>query len=99
LESQKRHVLYLYVRAILAVEDISFPITWERDAFSSDLMRLSRGTAQPLPSVAEVKNGWSYMPNCHLLLWHVQKQTVHNVLGCDRLLYLVALNGRFKIGL
>ena len=40
-----------------------FPITCERDAFYSGLMQLSRGASQALPSVAEVKNGWSYTPN------------------------------------
>ena len=33
----------------------------------------------------------------HLLLWHVQKQTVHNVLRSDPVLYFIALNGRFQI--
>jgi len=97
LNSQKRQDLYFYIRAILAAEDISFPITWEGDAFSSGLIRLSKGAAQTLPSVAEVKNVWSYKPNPPLLLWYVQKQTVQNVLRCDPLLYLMALNGGFQI--
>ena len=29
-------------------------------------------------------------------LWHVLKQTVHNLLRCDPLLHLMALNGRFQ---
>jgi len=29
-------------------------------------------------------------------LWHVQKQTVHNVLRCDLLFYLMTLTGVFK---
>jgi len=51
------------MRVKLTLEHIRFPITWERDAFSSGLMGLSRGAAQKLPSVGEIKNVWSYMPN------------------------------------
>jgi hypothetical protein len=40
-----------------------FPITFEREAFSSELFRVSRGAAQPLPSIAVVKNEWSYTLN------------------------------------
>jgi len=60
-------------------------------------MRLSRGAAQTLPSVVEIKNVWSYMPNPPFDLWHVQKQTVHNELRSDTVLYFMALNGRFQI--
>ena len=35
--------------------------------------------------------------NC--FLWHVQKRAVHVVLRCDPVLYLMALHGRFQIGL
>jgi len=63
LDSQKRQEFYFHIRVKLALEHIRFPITWERDAFSSGLMGLSREASQSLPSVAE-KNVWSYMPNC-----------------------------------
>ena len=63
MDSQKRQEFFFHIRVKVALEHITFPITCEGDAFSSGLMRLSRGTAQTLPSVAEIKNGWSYMPN------------------------------------
>jgi len=31
-----------------------------------------------------------------MFVWHVQKQTVHNVLRCDILFYLMNLTGVFK---
>ena len=63
LYSQKRQEIYIHIRFKPGLEHIRFPVTWERDAFSSGLMRLSQGVFQTLPSVAEVKNGWSYTPN------------------------------------
>ena len=63
LYSQKRQEIYIHIRFRPALEHIRFPITLERDVFSLGLIRLSHGVSQTLPSVAEVKNGWSYTPN------------------------------------
>jgi hypothetical protein len=40
--------------------------------------------------------GGAIRQSFHLLFWHIQQQTVHNVLRCDPLLYLMALTGIFK---
>jgi hypothetical protein len=36
-------------------------------------------------------------PIFHLILWHAQKQTEHNVLRCDPVLYPTGLHGPFQI--
>jgi len=35
-------------------------------------------------------------PILHLLLWHVEKQPVHNILRCDPVLYFMTLTGVSK---
>ena len=98
LDSQKRQYIYIHERVKLSLENIRFPITWERDEFfSSRLFRLLRSATQKVPLVADVKNVWSYLPNTPFALWHVHKHTGHKVLRSDPLLQFMSLNGLFEI--
>jgi len=52
-------------------------------------------TKQKIP-LQSLRMGGATRSVFHFLSWHVQKQTVHNVLRCDPLLYFMTLTGVSK---